>query len=343
MKGETGEPICIRTSGTIASATVKVATHAPAATVAAAAVPAPVRRAATETPSGPPARARPAARSGGTSRSVRARAGRRRSSPTARPPRRAPPPMPRGRRSAPQPPAHDDDRDGQDAPHDHERGNGLRRSSRCRSTPRRDRAGRDSWRAAAAKDERARTRRPRPRKSVRTTRPREGAARTGAGRSTGTGSIRARTRRRARQSQPQSEIATLRARRPTRTVRSRILSLCSSTMQLSTMRRVDYFVGIPLCFVLTLIVRALAVLRGPRRRHAQKDPLHRAFRDGEHHHRLGHDPAGPGALPRGRALLLHLPQERREPSPPRTLSRGMHLPDPRRFAGPTWRPTSGAS
>ncbi len=35
-------------------------------------------------------------------------------------------------------------------------------------------------------------------------------------------------------------------------------------MQLSTMRRVDYFVGIPLCFVLTLIVRALAVLRGDR-------------------------------------------------------------------------------
>ena len=35
-------------------------------------------------------------------------------------------------------------------------------------------------------------------------------------------------------------------------------------MQLSTMRRVDYFVGIPLYFVLTLIVRALAVLRGDR-------------------------------------------------------------------------------
>ncbi len=35
-------------------------------------------------------------------------------------------------------------------------------------------------------------------------------------------------------------------------------------MRLSTMRRVDYFVGIPLCFVLTLVVRALGALRGPR-------------------------------------------------------------------------------
>jgi ADP-heptose:LPS heptosyltransferase len=34
-------------------------------------------------------------------------------------------------------------------------------------------------------------------------------------------------------------------------------------MRLSTMRRVDYFVGIPLCFVLTLLVRAIGVLRPP--------------------------------------------------------------------------------
>ena len=33
-------------------------------------------------------------------------------------------------------------------------------------------------------------------------------------------------------------------------------------MRLSTMRRVDYFVGIPLCFVLTLVVRAIGWVRG---------------------------------------------------------------------------------
>jgi ADP-heptose:LPS heptosyltransferase len=35
-------------------------------------------------------------------------------------------------------------------------------------------------------------------------------------------------------------------------------------MKLSTMRRVDYFVGMPLCFLLTLVVRVLEALRGPR-------------------------------------------------------------------------------
>jgi ADP-heptose:LPS heptosyltransferase len=35
-------------------------------------------------------------------------------------------------------------------------------------------------------------------------------------------------------------------------------------MKLSTMRRVDYFVGIPLTFLLTVVVRALGWLRGPR-------------------------------------------------------------------------------
>jgi ADP-heptose:LPS heptosyltransferase len=35
-------------------------------------------------------------------------------------------------------------------------------------------------------------------------------------------------------------------------------------MKLSTMRRIDYFVGVPACFLLTLVVRALERLRGPR-------------------------------------------------------------------------------
>jgi ADP-heptose:LPS heptosyltransferase len=35
-------------------------------------------------------------------------------------------------------------------------------------------------------------------------------------------------------------------------------------MRLSTMRRVDYFVGIPLCFLLTLVVRGMTWVRGPR-------------------------------------------------------------------------------
>jgi len=35
-------------------------------------------------------------------------------------------------------------------------------------------------------------------------------------------------------------------------------------MRLSTMRRVDYFVGIPLCFLLTLVVRIVGRVRGPR-------------------------------------------------------------------------------
>ena len=35
-------------------------------------------------------------------------------------------------------------------------------------------------------------------------------------------------------------------------------------MRLSAMRRVDYFVGIPLCFLLTLVVRLASAVRGPR-------------------------------------------------------------------------------